>query len=126
MTDCNPWVVQAPKQFKDQPIGFHLADYQGVEEKPLQQGEIKWRFSLKVKSGEHAGNIISALTDRDINSNTLPGRLISGLLGRELKVGENVKAALDSCIGKTYMVNVAAGPKGGKPGVKSIGKPPAM
>jgi hypothetical protein len=126
MTNFNPWVVQAPEPFEAQPIGFWLADYQGVEDKTLRQGDIKWRFSLKVKSGEHVGKTISALTDRKLNPNTLSGRLISGLLGRELKEGENVKEALDACKGKTYMVSVDVGPQGGKPGVKSIGKPPAM
>ena len=47
-------------------------------------------------------------------------------MGRDLVLNENVKTAIDACIGKTYMVNVAAGPQGGKPCVRTVDKPPQM
>jgi hypothetical protein len=46
------------------------------------------------------------------------------LLGRALVEGENVKAAVDGCVGKTYLINIQPGPQGGKPAVRSVGKPP--
>ena len=87
---------------------------------------MKWRFGWLVKKGEHAGKEASALTERGINPNTLAGRLIAGLLCRAIKPGENVKEAVDACKGKEYLVVVQPGPKGGKPGVKSVSRPPEM
>lgn len=126
MSEVNPWVVQAPKQAAQVPVGFYTALFKGVEEVKLQTGETKWRFAWEVKGGAEAGKQATAFTDQSISPSTLPGRLISGLLGRPLQPGENVKASVDACLGKTYLVNVQPGPKGGKPGVKIVGQPPAM
>jgi hypothetical protein len=124
--NLNPWVVQAPKQFAAVPNGAYKVFFKGVEDYTLQSGEIKWRFAWEVKTGPHAGETASALCDRSINLNVLPGRLISGLLGRAIVVGEDVKEAIESCKDKTYLVMVQGGPKGGKPGVQSVSNLPEM
>ncbi len=124
--NTNPWVVQAPKQTAQVPVGFYTAAFKGVEDYTLQSGETKWRFAWEVESGPHKGESASALTNPAINKNTLGGRLISGLLGKDIVVGENVKEAVDACRGKPYLVSVQPGPQGGKPGVQSCGQPPAM
>ncbi len=125
MTEAaNPWIVQAPKQSAQVPIGFYTAAFNGVEEVKLQDGSLKWRFAWEVKTGPEQGKQASALVDRSINPNTHAGRLIAGLLGRAIIVGENVQASVDACKGKTYLVSVQAGPKGGKPSAQSVGKPP--
>ncbi len=64
------------------------------------------------------------MCDRTINPNTLAGTLIAGLLGKAVVIGDDVKAEIDACVGKTYLASVQPGPKGGKPGVRSCGKPP--
>lgn len=123
----DPWVVREAKEFKPLPVGFYTTLFKGVAEVTMpKDGSIKWRFEWEVKTGEHAGEQASALTDRSISPTTLPGRLIAGLLGRAIVPGENVKDAVDGCKGKTFLVNIAGGPQNGKPCVRSCGKPPAM
>jgi hypothetical protein len=125
--NADPWIVQQPKApFQPLPVGFYISTFKGVEEAKLQQGEAKWRWTWEVQSGEHKGKIASALTDRSISPTALPGVLISGLLGRPLIAGESVKDAIDSCKGKSYMVSIQAGPKGGKPQVRAVSQPPQM
>lgn len=126
----DPWVVQTPKQTAQVPIGTYFADYKGVEDKTIKDSagveSIKWLWTWEVKTGPEAGKLATALTDRNITPTALPGRLIAGLLGRSLVAGENVKKALDACIGKSYLVSVQPGPKGGKPGVQLVSPPPQM
>jgi len=123
---ANAWIVQAPKQFTQVPVGFYHAAFVGVEEHKLQDGSLKWRWTWKITTGPETGKIASALTERSINPNTHAGRLIAGLLGRVIVVGEDVQDAIDTCKGKVYTVSVQPGPKGGKPSVQSVGKPPQM
>lgn len=127
MSEANPWVVQPPKQTGQVPNGFYTGEFQGVEEFALpQDGSLKWRFAWQVDNGPEKGKMATALTDRSISPTTLPGRLIAGLLGRPLVAGENVQEAVAACVGEHFLVSVEAGPKGGKPGVRSCGKPPQM
>jgi hypothetical protein len=123
----DPWIVQPVKQYTQVPNGFYTAIFKGVEDITLEKdGSLKWRFTWEVKTGPEAGHLATSLESRSINPMTEAGRLVGGLLGRELVQGESVKAAIEACIGKIYMVNVAVGDKGGKPQVRSCGKPPAM
>lgn len=126
MAEMNdPWVWQEAKQFEPLPVGFYSALFKGVADFTLpQDGKPKWRFEWEVATGEHKGKIATALCDRNLNPNTLPGQLILGLLGRPIVAGENVRAAVEACKGKTCMVSVAPGPKGGKPQVRICGQPP--
>jgi hypothetical protein len=122
----NLWVVQEPKQIEQVPVGSYTADYQGVEEVTLKEGGKRWRWSWKIKTGPLAGKLATALTDQSISPTKLAGVLIAGLLGRALQSGESVKAAIDACIGKTYLVSVQPGPKGGKPCVRMVAQLPPM
>lgn len=124
--NVNPWVVQQPKQTAQVPVGFYTGAFRGVEEVKLQDGSAKWRWSWEVGSGPEKGKLATALTDRSISPAALPGVLIAGLLGRTIQPGEDGKASVDGCKGKTYLVSVQAGPKGGKPCVRTVGTPPAM
>ncbi len=128
--NTNPWVVQTPKQGAQVPVGSYFADYKGVEDKVIKDAAgveaVKWLWTWAVTKGSEAGKVATALTDRSITTTALPGQLIAGLLGRQLVAGEDVKAALDACIGKSYLVTVQPGPKGGKPGVRMVGVPPQM
>jgi hypothetical protein len=108
-------------------IGFHVGPFKGIEDFKLpNSSELKWRFAWEVQSGSEKGNFATSVTDRSIDPNKLAGVLIAGLLGRPLVPGENVEEAVKACIGKVYMVNVQPGPKGGKPCVRSVSKPPPM
>jgi hypothetical protein len=122
----NPWIVQAPKQIEQVPIGSYTAKFQGVSTLQLPTGEDKWRWAWKINNGEHANKEASALTDIAINLNTHAGRLISGLLGRQLVAGEDVEQVIEGCKGKTYIVSVQPGPKGGKPAVRMVAALPTM
>jgi hypothetical protein len=86
----------------------------------------RWRWSWRVATGPHTGKFASALTGKNLNPNSQAGGLIRGLLGRDLEVGENVKASIDACVGKRYLVSVAPGSRGGKPAVRSVNLPPEM
>ena len=119
-TPADPWIVQAPKQTEQVPVGSYVSTFKGVTEIKLQDGSQKWRWAWTVSKGTEAGKVASSLTDRTISPTSLPGILIAGLLGRQLKPGENVKAAIDACIGKSYMIGVQPGPKGGKPCVRMV------
>jgi hypothetical protein len=120
------WIVQEAKQTNPVPDGAYNGPFKGVEEFTLQTGEVKWRFIWHIAGGVQQGKIAAALTDRSINPNTLAGRLIAGLLGRPLQAGENVKAAVEACVGQNYLFVVQPGPKGGKSMVRMVSKPPQM
>jgi hypothetical protein len=125
--NTNPWIVKAPKQTAPVPIGFYHATFKGVEDFTLPAtGEVKWRFVWEITAGECKGKTASSLTNVEINANTLSGRLIAGLIGRPIVAGDNVKAEVEACIGKVYLVSQQAGPKGGKPAVQACDKPPSM
>jgi hypothetical protein len=124
----DPWVVQAPKQAAQVPTGTYVgAEFVAVEDFTLPKtGEAKWKWRWKIKTGAEANKEATALTDKSISSTTLPGRLLSGLLGKPLVPGENVKSLVDGCKGKLYVVVVAEGTKGGKPGVRVVSPMPSM
>jgi hypothetical protein len=129
------WVVQAPKpKYEELPVGMYASEFAKVEEVVMDTKFItkagddgkRWRWSWCVATGQHTGKCASALTDKNLNPNSQAGRLIRGLLGRDLQVGENVKASIDACVGKRYLVQVAPGLRGGKPAVRSVNVPPEM
>src|SRR5581483_8541757 len=96
---ADPWVVREAKQYQPLPVGMYLAAFKGVEDVALASGEQRWRWTWAVSSGQYQGQHATALTAKDISPTTLPGILIAGLLGREPKPGENVKALVEQCVG---------------------------
>ena len=106
----NPWVVQDAGGYKAIPPGMYLAEFRGVEDRefPGKDGppETKWRWRFGVKTGEYAGCEPPALTGQRISPGSHAGRLISGIIGRELKAGDEVKALVDACVGQSYLVAV--------------------
>ena len=126
MSDAeNPWVVQPKASAAPVPPGAYLATFKGVEDYALPQtGEKRWRWAWLVTGEKERGKMATALTNIGITQGTQGGNLIAGLLNRALVDGEDVKAAIDACVGKTYTVTVQGGPKGGKPQVRSAFVPP--
>ena len=117
---ADPWVVKASGG-EPLPPGVYTAKFLSVENfENLEKGITgKWKWSYEIASGVHKGKIASALTDQSISPNTHSGRLVAGMNGKAIAPGDNVKAMVDSAVGKTYMIRQSAGPKGGKPSVQS-------
>jgi hypothetical protein len=126
----NPWVVREQPQAVPVPPGMFVSKFAGWSDVTLPgqppQGGPRWRWVWQVTAGEHTGRQATALTSCDIHPASHAGILIAGLLGRPLVPGENVQAAIQACVGQVYLVSVQIGPKGGKPAVRSVGKPPQM
>ena len=95
--------MKSLKQFEQVPNGNYLAAFKGIEDYDLK-GELKWRFSWEVRNGAQVGKAATALCNRTINPKAETGRLIAGLLGREIVDGENVKEAIESCRDKKYLI----------------------
>jgi hypothetical protein len=124
----NPWVVRQ-SGFVPIPPGSYIADFIGVSEVTIQTPKgpgVRWRWQWAVATGQQAGHIASAMTECDISPQTLAGRLIAGLIGRDVKAGDDVRAAVEDCKGKRYLIAVQPGPKGGKAGVRMVGPVPTM
>lgn len=131
MTTSDPWIVKQKPDYQPVPAGMYYGVFAGVEDVALDAKDAKddgsrWRFAWTVNTGPEAGKAANALVNRSIHESSHAGILIAGLIGRPIKPGDNVKVLVDECKGKSYMVSVAPGPKGGKPGVRSVGTPPAM
>ena len=130
----DPWVFQESKkcQHVELPVNqsyaviFKAVEDYVIKDKTTGVEKTVWKWSWEVKSGEFKGVISDTLTDRIINPDTFVGKLISGLIGRELKKDDHFKSLIEACIGKTYIGVCQAGPKGGKPCIRTISKPPEM
>lgn len=124
----NKWIVRPDKKpFEDIPDKSYVAEFVGVEDFTLPtNGEMRWKWKFKVAKGEHTNKVMDCLTDMDISSQKKAGKIIRGLLSRELVVGENVKASIDECQGKVYLVVKGKGSKGGKSCVQSVDAVPEM
>jgi len=95
------------------PAGNYVATFSGVDEVPANKEKgfgpgLRWKF--KIAGGPQEGVSASRVTSCDVRSTTVGGRLLSGLLGRGLQIGEQIDP--DVFIGRKYMVVVAAGPSG--------------
>jgi len=110
------------------PLGSYFAQFLRAEmfsmpEKDITD-KIKWQW--EVASGSMKGKLISALTDARVTPQTHAGRLLTGMAGRALAVGEDINALIMSFMGKRYLCSHQGGPKGGKPSVQSVSPPPEM
>lgn len=120
------WIVKASGGSEPVPNGAYLADFEDLKafNKPELKLVDKFRWTWTIANGKHAAKKASALTDQEIKSTTLAGRLLSGMLGRPLIDGENVFALVNSLKGKRFLITIANGPKGGQPQVQSANRPP--
>jgi len=110
------------------PLGSYFTEFTSAEmfsmpEKDIEN-KIKWQW--EVVSGPQKGKRISALTDARITPQTHAGRLLTGMAGRALAVGEDVNALIAGFMGKRFLCTHQGGPKGGKPSVQSVSPPPDM
>jgi hypothetical protein len=96
------------------PAGSYTATFAGVEDQPANAEKgygpgIKWKFTIlgPTQAGQEATRITSC-------SPTLKnafGKMLVGLLGRQLQTGEVVDP--DDYKGKKYIIMVGAGQNGG-------------
>src|SRR5262245_17394797 len=96
------------------PVGNYTSTFSGVESQPENKEKgygagIKWKFT--VDAGPQAGQIASRITGPTPTPKNSCGKMLSGLLGRALREGEQIDP--DSFVGKKYMLVVAAGQNGG-------------
>jgi hypothetical protein len=124
----DPWIWQEKAERVALPEGAYNLTFEGVEDVPitLKSGEVKdkWRWLWKVKTGEHAGKMTDTLTDKSISPKNQAGALIVGLLGTPPKAGDNVKALIDECKGKTFVGVCHKGKQGGQACIRTVSRPP--
>lgn len=113
------------------PNGSYIAEFQDAAiveiNDPKAGGKAKkLKFSWRVASGEHAGKIATALTDLNVTAGNLAGRLFRGMAHREMVDGENAANLIAGFRGQRFLIVIAPGSKGGKPGVQGATIPPEM
>jgi len=95
-------------------VGNYTGTFTGIEatqpkpEKGYGAG-IRWKF--QIDAGTCAGQTTSRVTGCAPTPKNGCGKMLSGLIGRALKEGEQIDP--DTFIGKRYMIVVAAGRDGG-------------
>jgi hypothetical protein len=75
------------------------------------------RFSWQIAEGMSAGLLAARTCNPHPTPTNATGRLMAGLLGRQIKPGE--KVSLAGCIGRNYMVVVGMGRNGQSTRVES-------
>ena len=105
------------KESNSPPPGMYRAEFVGVERTDHQQYGEGVVFKWKVIGGEHAGKIASRTGKPQATTGNTTGKLIAALLGGQFQPGT---VSLESCVGKTYMIQVATGVDGKKTRVESI------
>jgi hypothetical protein len=96
------------------PVGSYVGTFVGVEEvpaKPDSQYGPGLRFKFAIESGPYAGQIVSRVTGTTPSVKNACGGILSGLLGRPAKEGEQIDTA--KYVGRRYMLVVADGKEGG-------------
>jgi hypothetical protein len=102
------------------PPGSYMATFTGYKAVTNKLGPaLEWTWQLL--SGVHAKATARRLTDTKVSPQNATGKIISGLLGRALSVGETPDLA--PCVGKMYLIVVAATANGGSR-VESASLPP--
>jgi hypothetical protein len=96
------------------PVGSYTGKFAGIEEVPANPEKkygtgLRWKFVID--AGPHDGQVVSRITGTTPSVKNSCGKLLSGLLGRALKEGEQIDP--DVFLGKRFMLVVAAGQEGG-------------
>jgi hypothetical protein len=96
------------------PVGSYTGKFVGLEEVPAnpekKYGEgLRWKFA--VDAGPCEGQVVSRVTGPSPTPKNTCGKLLSGLIGRALKDGEQIDP--DHFLGRQFMIVVAAGQEGG-------------
>jgi hypothetical protein len=96
------------------PVGNYTGTFAGLEPQPENKEKgyaagLRWKFVIN--AGLHSGQTASRISSATPTPRNSCGKMLSGLIGRALKEGEQIDP--DQYIGKPYMIVVAAGQQGG-------------
>jgi hypothetical protein len=96
------------------PAGSYTGTFAGIEAQPENKEKsygpgLRWKFTID--AGPHTGQTASRITGSTPSPKNGCGKMLSGLIGRALKEGEQIDP--DTFRGKRYMIVVAAGSGGG-------------
>jgi hypothetical protein len=92
------------------PVGSYLGRFVGVEKVTNDFGDgLAWRW--EIVGGPHAGQRVGRITTAQPTTKNVCGKILAGLIGKPLSAGEQFD--LDGCVGKTYLLVVAEGERGG-------------
>ena len=96
------------------PVGNYTGTFAGVEAQPANPEKgygpgLRWRFAID--AGPQAGQVAGRVTGTTPTPKNGCGKMLSGLLGRALKEGEQIDP--DQYVGKRYMIVVETGQGGG-------------
>ena len=103
--------------------GTYSAKFLGAKPFEISEGQYagkKWRWEFEIVSGEYTGRVVSGMSNRVLGKGSTAGRFMSGLLDRDLKPSDNVKAEMNSCVGKSFKVRYRKSDKGSSIGVQDI------
>jgi hypothetical protein len=93
------------------PPGNYTASFAGVEPVTNDQYGAGLRWKFQILYGPQAGQIASRTTGTNPTMKNGCGRILAGLLGRELQVGEQIDISL--LVGRTYLIVVQTAENGG-------------
>ena len=101
------------------PAGMYKGDFDRVETREKNEHGESVRFIWIISEGELQGREASRIVgiDRPPSSKNGLGRLLGGLAGRSLEVGEKISP--DSFVGRPYLLQVADAPGGNGTRVES-------
>jgi hypothetical protein len=104
------------------PPGNYAATFDGVESTEHEEygPGLRWRF--RISQGPHAGEIATRVTGTNPTSKNGCGKVLAALLGRELQMDEDVD--VQSCVGRSYLIVVAAAKFGGTRVEAIVAAPP--
>lgn len=106
------------------PAGAYAAKFLGVEPQPADPvrgyaAGLRWIW--EVTSGPQAGQKCGRITTATPTAKNAAGKIVAGLLGRAIVPDESIDLA--PCVGKPYVLVVAAG-EGGGTRVESVAPAP--
>jgi hypothetical protein len=85
------------------PKAVYKAKFTGIN-KEIPKGEYGERigFMYEIQEGEHKGNVLQTIANAKVTNKTRAGKMFKGMLGRDLKEGENIDP--QTLIGKVFEI----------------------
>jgi hypothetical protein len=86
------------------PPGKYHARFLGVEDSTHIEYGVGLRWIFEILSGAHAGKRAARVTDATFTPRNSAGRMLTGLAGRPLPLGEAIEA--DEFVGREYTITI--------------------
>jgi len=100
------------------PPGIYTGEFTEVKQTVSEQYGPGVCLTFTVDAGEHKGTKVSRTAKPSPTAKNSMGRLLAGLMGRQLKSGESVN--LQEYIGRRFTLVVGASPSGTSTRVESL------